>query len=373
MTYTREDVEHILSEVAHFAADRVGSLTARPDVPISLETRTKLTREAFDLGLLADHDEEGFGLWSRFDTADAMALNVGLLQVLGKVNAGVAYYWHRIALAGLASRLLGLTSNAETLIAPTGHFGLGRIGFAKYLRGVPLDAEERELLADWVDHDRNGVVVFGPDDWNDILWPVWRNGEFAWRLERRGSLDVTRLRKPHGLDELAAFEIRRKPGAANEAEVLADDAAIFYQRILKMEAIGLMSIAAGAARHSQEYAEAYVVIRRQGGQLICRHPAVQLAIGEIQAACGLAEGALRNFSAQALDEIDPGVVFAARLMVHPALCDAANHSMQAHGGVGYMRDTGPEKVLRDQNMLRLALGGMRAATLFLAAWRAERA
>ena len=44
----------------------------------------------------------------------------------------------------------------------------------------------------------------------------------------------------------------------------------------------------------------------------------------------------------------------------------ANHqAIQVHGGVGYMRDVGPEKLVRDQTMLRLATGGTRALPLLL--------
>jgi hypothetical protein len=371
MSITREDVNQILTEVAHFAADRVGAMTVRPETAISAQARAGLTQEAVDLGLLtADQCEEGFGLWGQFETGEAMALNIGLLETLGKVNAGMAYHWHKIAIASLAARLLGLESTDQILIAPTGHCGLGRSGLVKYLRKGALESEEESLLGDWLDHDRNGVIAFGPENWSAVLWPVWRNNEIAWRLERRDALEVTPQLKAHGLDELAAFEIRRKTGAEGDA-VVASDAAFFYERILKMEAIGLMAIAAGAGRHTQDYAESYVAIRKQGGQLIRRHPAVQLAIGQIHATCGLAEGMLRNFE-RPLDEIDLADVFAARLMLHPALCEAANQSMQSHGGIGYMRDTGPEKIVRDQNMLRLALGGMRAANLFLGAWRTAR-
>ena len=37
-------------------------------------------------------------------------------------------------------------------------------------------------------------------------------------------------------------------------------------------------------------------------------------------------------------------------------------------GIGYTRDTGPEKQLRDQNMLKLMSGGTREIHSFLAGW-----
>ncbi|MBK9236843.1 MAG: hypothetical protein IPO19_12810 [Rhodoferax sp.] len=57
-----------------------------------------------------------------------------------------------------------------------------------------------------------------------------------------------------------------------------------------------------------------------------------------------------------------------RASTSPALCHAANQVMQVHGGIGYMRDAGPEKLLRDQNMLKLMSGGTREIHTFLAGW-----
>jgi alkylation response protein AidB-like acyl-CoA dehydrogenase len=45
--------------------------------------------------------------------------------------------------------------------------------------------------------------------------------------------------------------------------------------------------------------------------------------------------------------------------------------MQVHGGIGYMREVGPEKLVRDQNMLKLLAGGTREVYSFLAGWIGE--
>ena len=39
--------------------------------------------------------------------------------------------------------------------------------------------------------------------------------------------------------------------------------------------------------------------------------------------------------------------------------------MQVHGGIGYMRDLGVEKLVRDLNMLRLQTGGVRDIPSFI--------
>ena len=373
MSFTRDDVEQILAEIARFATDRIAAATARPEAALSPRALDELTQEAAELGLLTSSDaEEGFGLWSSADAAEGMALNIGLLQILGQANAGIAYHWHRLAIASVVARRLGVGLSEGALFIPTGHFGLAHGGLAKYLQTGATSAEEENAVSDWFDRREKSVIAFGPETWRQVLWPVWSGAGIAWRTDPRDMLDVTVRTKAHGFDELAAFEIRRGANSDDDGIITTEDSAQIYVRALKMDAIGLMAVAAGAARHTQSYAENYVAIRKQGGQLIGRHPAVQLAIGEIESACALAEGVLRKFE-RPIDDIDLGDVVASRIMLHPALRHAANQSMQSHGGIGYMRDTGPEKILRDENMLSMALGGMRAGALFVAAWRNAKA
>jgi alkylation response protein AidB-like acyl-CoA dehydrogenase len=57
-----------------------------------------------------------------------------------------------------------------------------------------------------------------------------------------------------------------------------------------------------------------------------------------------------------------------RLAAHPALSRAANHAVQVFGGLGYMRDTGAEAVVRDCMQLRLMNGTPTELSLFVAAW-----
>jgi alkylation response protein AidB-like acyl-CoA dehydrogenase len=63
----------------------------------------------------------------------------------------------------------------------------------------------------------------------------------------------------------------------------------------------------------------------------------------------------------------PGVL-ALRAQAQPALADAANGALQVFGGLGYMKDTGAEKVVRDVNCLRALAGSPRELTLMVAEW-----
>lgn len=56
------------------------------------------------------------------------------------------------------------------------------------------------------------------------------------------------------------------------------------------------------------------------------------------------------------DSITVRVVWSARALQHPLLCDGGNACLQVFGGMGYMCDVGIEAVVCDLNTLRLING-----------------
>jgi acyl-CoA dehydrogenase len=368
----REDSTLLLAEVGRFARERVAAATARPETPIGAAVLEQLSQEAAELGLLSPATgESGFGIWEQVDHAGAMAFNIGALTQLGRANPGVAFAWHRIALARWVAGQLALELDAAsplgTTLVSTGHYGLARTSVARWLKSAALHGDEVALLADWLDRRTHATIMVAPHAWQTLLCPVWSDGRIAWQLAHRDSLDVQPCRAQHGLDELAAFQVRDSSSMA-ELKPLDDDASrLLYGRTLKMDMIGLLAIGAGALVHGQELATGYAAIRTQGGKIIAGHPAVQAMLADIEIARHHADVALASF-ARPIDDIDAGAVAATRASTHALLCDAANQVVQLHGGIGYMCEAGPEKIVRDQNMLKLQSGGTREAHAFLAGW-----
>ena len=119
MSFTRDDVEQILAEIARFATDRIAAATARPEAALSPRALDELTQEAAELGLLTSSDaEEGFGLWSSADAAEGRALNIGLLQIPWQANAAIAYHWPSLSNASVTARLLGVVLTQGPLFIP---------------------------------------------------------------------------------------------------------------------------------------------------------------------------------------------------------------------------------------------------------------
>lgn len=375
MPPTLSDVQVMLDEVARFARERVADAAVRPEHPMGDVMLDALSRDAAELGILPSADgadgDEGLGLWSApIDTA-SVAFSTGALTHIARANAGVAFAWHRAALARCVATACGITPPAagalDLTIGPTGHYGLARGALARWLRTTPLHEGDTPLLADWVDRSGHATTIIAPRAWSLMLWPVWRDGQMTWQLTRRAALDVHSCRPQLGLDELAAFRARATDMPAQTWTTDEPRARSVLGTALALDWLGLLAIGHGLLEHGQALATAFAGMRRQGGTLIAEHAAVQRMLSDIEVARIQSQAALAQLTRDA-QCLHAGAAAAARAALHPALCHAANQVVQVHGGIGYMRDAGPEKLLRDQQMLALQGGGVQAAHLFVAAW-----
>lgn len=366
-----EDVLPLLDEIGRFARERIASSVERPEHPLPPQRLETLTHEAVELGILSlSGSEDGFGIWDHTDSAEAMFFNIGTLRHLGQANPGVAFSWHRSSLAHGLAKLLGFTLNQERFLATTlsitGHYGLGRCSLARWLKGSAIPPEEQDVLGDWLNRQQHASPIVAAEDWQSLLWPQWSDGEVVWCLSDRAGESVSRCEAQHGFDELSSYLVQ----AHEHGDIRSLDASqtrSIYQRMLKADCIGLMAIAVGALQRGQTLATEYAAIRKQGGKRIDHHPAVQFMLGEVEMTLQHAEAAL-GMTTRPLEELDLGVLLSMRARLHESLCQAANHVVQVHGGIGYMRDCGAEKIVRDLNMLKLQGGGTREIPLFLAAW-----
>lgn len=377
MTIDASDVDALLSEVAIFARERVASASERPETRISEEILVSLTGEAAEIGLLPVNDgEPGFALWEDADGGGSMAFNMGLLRHIGRANAGIAFAWHRLALAhhvvsavgireGLGNTVLGTT------LVSTGHYGLAQASLGAFLAGRHPGAANQKL-EDWLDRRSHPTAVTTASTWESMLWPVWGDKRIAWQVAQRRGMGVEGLRPQHGFDELSSFRVQVALTTDFPVHSAPGDDRKFYERILKLDMIGLLAIGAGAVERARDLATDYANVRRQGGKVIAGHAAVQQMLGDIEIAVQQANAVIDRLS-RPIGDLSMLEVASARATTHTLLCHAANQSLQAHGGLGYMRDVGAEKIVRDQNMLKLQAGGIREIPMFLAGLQGEHA
>jgi alkylation response protein AidB-like acyl-CoA dehydrogenase len=109
----------------------------------------------------------------------------------------------------------------------------------------------------------------------------------------------------------------------------------------------------------------------QGGKPIKQHVAVQQMLADCRSTVETVELLLQSLAGLALTRENLGKVFNVRAQAHNLLCTAANHVLQVFGGSGYVRETGLEKIVRDNNHLRLLCGSPSELLLFLSEWEAH--
>jgi len=370
MTIEKEDVDGLLAEVAIFARERIAPASERPETPVSLDVLLALSDEATEMGLLPLVQEEpGFSLWEDVAGSGAMAFNMGLLRLVGRANAGLAFAWHRYALARHVMSALDIQAGGDatvldTALLSTGHYGLAQASLGKYLAGE-CAAEDKPKLQDWLDRQRKPGVLTAVPVWQSVLWPVWQDGRIGWQLAPRSRMQVETLSSQHGFDDLSSFRVQLESTADVPVHIVPSDDGMFYARVLMLDMLGLLAIGAGALARAQDMTVDFTSVRRQGGKVIGGHAAVQQMLGELEMAVQQADAGIQRLS-RPLDRLSMREVASARATTHSLLCQAANQAVQAHGGLGYMRDLGAEKIVRDQNMLKLLAGGTRELPLLLA-------
>lgn len=366
-----DDVQMILDEVGRFASERILPQSARYEHPMDASTVHRLLGELGDIGVLpAASDNESPGLWTDVEDARSIQLSLGLLRHLGQRSAAIAFAAHRQSLSRwLLSQVKGLTELDElsdVALVMFGHHGLARGSLGRWLSDeMPITTDDKALLEDWLDFKNNQAAVWSTPHWQHLIMPTWIGGQVQWACYQHHQLALTPHVAPHGLEELeisSARSLGQQP--ASVSQLPANDSRRVYASLLKMEYLGLMAIGLGVLSRGRCLARDFAAIRRQGGALINQHAAVQIMLSDITSTEQLLENLMSGFG-RALSSIRLEEVASARYSTSELLVKASHQVIQVHGGIGYMRDAGPEKFVRDQNMLRLTAGGAWALPLLI--------
>jgi len=164
-----------------------------------------------------------------------------------------------------------------------------------------------------------------------------------------------------------AFYGGKKQGsrAGKISKLTLEESQKLFSSVLQMQWLGLISIARGATEKGYQLAKEYASMRVQGGKTIEHHPAVQQMLSQAKSAIKCSEGLLANICSQPLSKETLQDVAEVRSQLHPLLCKGANSVMQVFGGMGYMQDTGLEKIVRDVAQLKLMNGTPTELMMFI--------
>lgn len=363
-----EDVHAVLEQVDRFAVRSIEPNTRRPQIPMPASDLRALLDVACSLGIAAGGEETGGGLWEGAPDAWAVSLSVRVLRRLARTNAGFALAAHQASLALWVTRRLNIPTRGRGIAAIQGRFGLGRLSLARYVAGAPLEDEDLTMIADYYAPFEQRLLT-ADDGFDWLLAPVVTNtGVVDWAIHPRDALSLQRFEHAHGFDELATFTFR-PASEGSPARTTALDHATAAARLgeaLAVESLGLLAIALGAAEHAHGLARSYASTRSQGGRPIERHPAVQLLLSSGRTAITTVDALLESAARRRADAAALPRILGARAEAHPLLCRAANDALQVFGGTGYMRDAGMEKIVRDENHLRVSCGSPPELSLFVA-------
>lgn len=367
---TEADLGLLLDTVQRFATRALADATVRPDVPLAQAVARDLLNQLGNMGVLQAGAEPAGGLWDDPQDPLQRVFAVETLRCLAAVAPGFAYQVH---LQGLAHGLNRQYQRepGDCVVCLDGRVGIGRQALVQALAGQTLASEQVAQSADcWAPPTAVAPrFLHALPDWQAVWMPVWQPEQgFQWLRFERAAVDVQLHANGHGLDGLSlqALGLRAPPDGAS-----AGDAAASRRHtigLMALHGLGLLAMATGTAQRAVALATDYSRIRKQGGQAIADHAAVGQLLAHGSNAVWLAQGCL-----QRLCRLEPDLpmlvdVWRARAQLHPLLCTAASHAMQVFGGVGYMRDNGVERLLRDCNQLRLLGGSPAELTLCCAQW-----
>jgi acyl-CoA dehydrogenase len=366
---TAEDLAALLQQIDRFCRQRVEPLLSPPEPPQQAQPALdELTAAAREVGIVGSGPDRGIGLWEEPGEEGLRRLAVEALARLGQVSAGAAFHLHQIGLGRHLALALGRPGGTVVPCLTRG-IGLGRGALVRWLRGEAPQPEDAALLGDLLPGEGRPAVLQAGGNWDGVVAPHYDAASHGvrWQLWPRDSLSLTPHQASHGLDETPAWTLSTFGGgemAAMEGEAAGE---LLFQ-VLQLHGLALMAIGLGAVRGGLARARDYAGLRVQGGSVIADHPAVQLMLGEAASTVRAVELLLDALAVRPLAPASLAATLAARACVHPLLCAAANRALQTFGGLGYMREVGLERVVRDCNCLRLMSGTPTDLRLFVAEW-----
>jgi len=357
---THEDAESVGQTLRSFLKKEVEPKVERPEEPLQSAALSALTHEACELGLVNLEAEEGYGLWEMAELPNARQTTLNNLKQLAQVSAGIALHFHQLALGAWLARRLGVCDGKATSFDLLGTYGMGRDLLPRLLRGGTLDADDRTWLAGYFEPSGScpRLLQLGSPV-HAVLMARYDASDDTLAFEQHGidALGGERLQTSHGLDETETLVLRSLPSAGARLCTDADPRGIAtYSRMLEMHSLGVCAISVGAQHQSRARAAEYAELRVQGGTEIIHHAAVQRLLGRTSAAAASGDALLDGLGGGALSKGSLVRSLAARAGLLVEGCAAANDALQVFGGSGYIRDNGLEKLVRDQNHLRVFWG-----------------
>lgn len=341
---TPDEQQMFLTQVNRLAGRQLADLRLTPEDPPASGWRHAWRRAADQAGLLGHSGDEAMpALWS----AGMELTTVQVIRTLARHDAGAALMVHREAQGHCLAGELRLTDVRQPVLFVNGAAGLGRRALARWLSGREVDGEDRtELEGNW---GPEALRLVWSGDWHMGLAPVWRDGDFHWWRLNAGTHTHNQHARCHAFEGLEAQTLSVRDG-----EGLGPVSAEQWLRLLMQEQLALLALGAGVLECARQLALDYAGQRRQGGRLIRHWPAVQQLLADMHATAEALEETLDR--PRRCDRRELARLLRRRAVLGTDTSRACNQAMQVFGGIGYMRDLGLERLVREANALRVMSG-----------------
>jgi hypothetical protein len=373
----KDDLQTALGEVRRFARGVVSANVERPEHPLPRHSMDALVAEATEAGFIPDADGQPTGLWTDVDDPLGPTLSARTIETLASVNPGIAWTCHARAMpVWLARRLKrpDVLLGAETVVTVDGYYGLGRAALPRYLAGVELGTDDRAMLKDWLTPSQRDArrLVHAPGGFDGVLSPYFDGEGIRWMRQPSEALEAKPAGPTLGLDEVDAITLASSDAGTPLGPDDPREAREIFAEALVIQALALVAVGLGCLRHARDLARDQAKARKQGGQSIVHHPAVQSLLASADSAVAVVDALLDRMADGPLRGSRVGDVLAMRAEAHPILCRGATDALQVFGGSGYMKDLGMEKALRDSQQLRLMGGTPGDLGRFVVEWERVR-
>lgn len=362
-----EDVNLLLTLVRHLSSRDIAPLVERHETPANSAQCRAVLEQFREHGILSSTTDRSHGLWDNLTSPGFVSLSLAILREVAQVSPAIAYLLHVRGLSNWLDFSAGISLGNSTLSIDRSSPSGGRI-MGVSLAGFPLSNHESQAL----------TVAWGPlgpesqallldvEDQTSMWLPQWAPHS-GWHMARTETTHLdTHTSKLHGLDELTVGLV----GAGSPIDKhSANDGSIAHLpqdhvvQTFSAYGLGLLAISLGAAERALAQARRYARERTQGSLPIAQYDAVAELLEHAEQAIAIAEASMTALASVEEPRSRLQQVWRTRATVQPLLTAAGSDSLQAFGGIGYMRDMGAEKVLRDLNTLRRLGGSPQELTL----------
>ncbi|MDH5401672.1 MAG: acyl-CoA/acyl-ACP dehydrogenase [Candidatus Heimdallarchaeota archaeon] len=352
---TQDDLTTIINDIViPFIEVNLLPMVSRHELPMSSSDFEQLIVKTHELGFVDTLAKDKTSMWTHPGDGLNCWYSIQMLIEISKTNTAFALALHQTAISYYMQQLLNESFTERTFLLLQGHYGLARFSLAHLLSNNLTTIDIQELNSYFQPNPDTYCIFHELDTWSSILLPEITINGVNWIKYERNELEVEKQSHSLGFDELNTYKIRLIQVSDQKYE--SNSTPNNYTLLFQIQQMVMIALAAGALYRALKMARNYASIRSQGGNLLHHHSAIKILLSSAEATYQQALTSLQSIALQGLSHDSLRRVISTRIQLQSHIHDATNSCLQVFGGMGYMQDTGLEKIVRDCHQLKLMYG-----------------